>query len=264
MGLLFRKRIKIAPGLFINLSKSGASFTIGPKGANVNIGKRGAYFNTSLPGTGIYSRCKITNNTKMSTINIPNQEPNNSDDNNKFKTIPMLILLLVPVSLLLFHFYKTKEGVFWALIFICFFILIAFIIIKDIFFTPLTNYKSRIKNLFMEEFMQVKEDAEIELGKWKNGMRGCNDPTTLEYFDCFVENYVSDRLKSLVRKRQYRKDDFVRRIDKVIIVILDKLIENGKLHATDIFDCHKDINIYIIALKIWWIVGLQNLKLIAQ
>lgn len=249
MGLLFRKRIKIAPGIFFNLSKSGASFTIGPKGANVNIGKRGAYFNTSLPGTGIYSRSKITNNTKMSTINIPNQEPNNSDDNNKFKTIPMLILLLVPVSLLLFHFYKTKEGVFWALIFICFFILVAYIIIKDIFFTPLTNYKSRIKNLFMEEFMQVKEDAEIELGKWKNGMRGCNDPTTLEYFDCFVENYVSDRLKSLVRKRQYRKDDFVRRIDKVIIVILDKLIENGKLHATDIFDCHKDINVIHNSIK---------------
>ena len=43
MGLLFRKRIKIAPGIFINLSKSGASFTIGPKGANVNIGKNSAY-----------------------------------------------------------------------------------------------------------------------------------------------------------------------------------------------------------------------------
>lgn len=59
MALKYRKRIKIAPGVTINLSRSGASTTIGPKGACVNIGKNGTYLNTGIPGTGIYDRQKI-------------------------------------------------------------------------------------------------------------------------------------------------------------------------------------------------------------
>jgi len=56
----YRNRIKLAPGLNINLSKSGISTTIGPRGANVNIGKTGAYLNTGIPGTGLYNRTKIS------------------------------------------------------------------------------------------------------------------------------------------------------------------------------------------------------------
>ncbi|MDR2798261.1 MAG: DUF4236 domain-containing protein [Treponema sp.] len=37
----FRKSIKIASGLKINLSKSGISTTIGGKGLSANIGSRG-------------------------------------------------------------------------------------------------------------------------------------------------------------------------------------------------------------------------------
>ncbi len=59
MGLLFRKRIKILPGVTLNLSKSGVSATIGRKGMSVSIGKRGAYLNAGLPGTGIYSRTRL-------------------------------------------------------------------------------------------------------------------------------------------------------------------------------------------------------------
>jgi hypothetical protein len=55
----FRKRIKIAPGVNLNLSKSGVSGTFGVKGASVNVGKNGAFLNTGIPGTGIYDRQKI-------------------------------------------------------------------------------------------------------------------------------------------------------------------------------------------------------------
>ena len=44
----------------MNLSKSGASVSVGPKGARVSIGKSGAYLNTSIPGTGLYKRTKIS------------------------------------------------------------------------------------------------------------------------------------------------------------------------------------------------------------
>ncbi|WP_455137958.1 DUF4236 domain-containing protein [Thermophilibacter sp.] len=59
MGWRFRKTIKIAPGVKLNVSKSGVSTTIGTRGASVNIGKRGVYRNLSIPGTRIYRRDKI-------------------------------------------------------------------------------------------------------------------------------------------------------------------------------------------------------------
>jgi hypothetical protein len=49
---LFR-RIKIAPGVTINVSKSGLSTSFGPKGAKVTIGKRGIRKTIGIPGTGI-------------------------------------------------------------------------------------------------------------------------------------------------------------------------------------------------------------------
>ena len=59
MALFFRKRIKILPGVTLNLSKSGVSATVGRKGASVSVGKRGTYLNAGLPGTGIYSRTRL-------------------------------------------------------------------------------------------------------------------------------------------------------------------------------------------------------------
>lgn len=63
----YRNRIKLAPGLNINLSKSGISTTLGPRGASVNIGKSGTYLNTGIPGTGLYNRTKISSSEKNST-----------------------------------------------------------------------------------------------------------------------------------------------------------------------------------------------------
>lgn len=65
MAFKFRKRIKIAPGVSVNLSKSGVSTTIGGKGASVNIGKKGTYLNTSIPGTGLYNRQKLGQQQKV-------------------------------------------------------------------------------------------------------------------------------------------------------------------------------------------------------
>lgn len=56
----YRKRVKICPGVTVNLSRKGISTTIGPRGASVNIGKRGTYLNTCIPNTGLYKRTKLT------------------------------------------------------------------------------------------------------------------------------------------------------------------------------------------------------------
>ncbi|MBE6341348.1 MAG: DUF4236 domain-containing protein [Bacteroidales bacterium] len=44
------------------MSGSGPSFTVGRKGFGLTFGPRGAYMHTGIPGTGIYSRKKISTN----------------------------------------------------------------------------------------------------------------------------------------------------------------------------------------------------------
>lgn len=57
MGFRFRKRFKLAPGIRVNLSKSGASLSLGKPGSTLNLGKRGERVTTGIPGTGLsYSK----------------------------------------------------------------------------------------------------------------------------------------------------------------------------------------------------------------
>ena len=65
MAWNFRRRKKIAPGVYINMSKKGISTTVGPKGASMTFGPNGTYMNTSIPGTGLYNRQKIGNHGKQ-------------------------------------------------------------------------------------------------------------------------------------------------------------------------------------------------------
>ncbi len=54
MGFRFRKKIKIAPGIDLNLSKSGvSSVSAGRKGAMINLSKRGLKQTIGIPGTGL-------------------------------------------------------------------------------------------------------------------------------------------------------------------------------------------------------------------
>jgi|WetSurSiteA1Bulk_404760.scaffolds.fasta_scaffold00013_45 uncharacterized membrane protein len=57
MGFRFRKSIKIAPGVRVNIGKKGSSVSIGGKGATVNVSKKGTRTTVGIPGTGIsYSK----------------------------------------------------------------------------------------------------------------------------------------------------------------------------------------------------------------
>lgn len=59
MGWAFRRRIKIIPGVSINMSKRGISSNVGVRGASLTFSSDGVYQNLGFPGTGIYSREKI-------------------------------------------------------------------------------------------------------------------------------------------------------------------------------------------------------------
>ena len=53
MPLRFFRRVRIAKGLTLNLSKRGASLSAGRRGARVTFGRRGARATTGVPGTGV-------------------------------------------------------------------------------------------------------------------------------------------------------------------------------------------------------------------
>lgn len=64
MGLRFYRRMKIAPGVTMNLSKSGPSFSFGPRGLKYTVGRRGTRTTFGIPGTGLYytkSKCRKSN-----------------------------------------------------------------------------------------------------------------------------------------------------------------------------------------------------------
>jgi len=54
MGFRFFKRIGLAKGVTLNLSKSGGSVSVGPQGARLTLGPQGARISLGIPGTGLY------------------------------------------------------------------------------------------------------------------------------------------------------------------------------------------------------------------
>lgn len=76
MALRFRKSVKIAKGLKVNFSKSGASLSLGGKGHSVNFSKRGTRATIGVPGTGLsYS---AINKTTHSPTPRSNTHPSQS------------------------------------------------------------------------------------------------------------------------------------------------------------------------------------------
>ena len=54
MSFRFWRRIRVAPGLTLNLSKSGGSLSFGPRGAKFTVGSRGKRATVGLPVTGLF------------------------------------------------------------------------------------------------------------------------------------------------------------------------------------------------------------------
>jgi hypothetical protein len=58
MPLRFRRQIKIAEGVKLNLSKTGTSLTLGGKNVSLNVGRGGPLLTVDLPG-GFFIRKRL-------------------------------------------------------------------------------------------------------------------------------------------------------------------------------------------------------------
>jgi hypothetical protein len=60
MPLRFSRRLSIVPGLRVNLSKRGASLSVGHRGAWYTVGPRGQRATVGVPGTGVFWTEKVS------------------------------------------------------------------------------------------------------------------------------------------------------------------------------------------------------------
>lgn len=82
----FGKRIKLAKGVNLNISKSGISTTFRiMKGLSINTGTRGTFRNTGIPGMGLYDRTKISPGLPVNEIQTKTSV-NTSNSNLAFNT----------------------------------------------------------------------------------------------------------------------------------------------------------------------------------
>lgn len=113
----FRRRIKVLPGVSLNVSKKGVSTTFGEKEASITTGKNGTYLNTSIPGTGMYNRQKIgskksTNTKHYAQFNINNMSNNNNSGCLANGGLILTWIVLIFTALGVFAFNTT-----WGIIF---------------------------------------------------------------------------------------------------------------------------------------------------
>ena len=96
MAFRFQKRIKILPGVSVNLSKSGVSTSVGPKGAKFTVGRGQTRVTTGLPSTGL-SNTKIIKNTASTE---PRPAAPETDTKNLLIGIGFIAFLILMASLI--------------------------------------------------------------------------------------------------------------------------------------------------------------------
>ena len=153
MGWRYRKRIKILPGVHVNISKSGISTNVGIKGASVTFGPKGTYVNTGIPGTGLYRRDKVsldnisskstagdwsTGTEMVATENIGTQDDCFKTLENEITKIPVFkplyyfaffIAIIMPFIGLTLYAYG-EWWMFFSCLFVYFVQLIAFVVLN--------------------------------------------------------------------------------------------------------------------------------------
>ncbi len=109
MGFNFRKRIKLASGLWINLSKGFPSVSIGERGLTMNIDKRGMRTTVGISGTGLSYMTKTAKRSEgNSSPHVPptdkplHSSREDSGENTLKKIWPLIFAPLCGAVVLLF------------------------------------------------------------------------------------------------------------------------------------------------------------------
>jgi hypothetical protein len=92
MGFRFRRSIRIAPGIRVNISKKGvSSVSIGKHGATLNVGKTGVHETIGIPGTGLAYRTDNLAKSNEQPAQPPAQRPSPA----MVRIVGMILLILI-------------------------------------------------------------------------------------------------------------------------------------------------------------------------
>lgn len=95
MGLRFRRTIKIAPGVRLNIGKRGISTSIGKRGAGVTFGTKGTTAHVGIPGTGISYTTKVGSKKNHSNNSIPKTHQSQPSGCGCNSCLGLLVILLI-------------------------------------------------------------------------------------------------------------------------------------------------------------------------
>jgi hypothetical protein len=97
MGFRFRRSVRLAPGIRINLSKNGASLSLGRRGATLNFSGRGTKATVGLPGSGLSYSEMLQNGPPTA---LPREGPASGLAAAGWLTIGFLALAVILVALI--------------------------------------------------------------------------------------------------------------------------------------------------------------------
>ena len=75
MSVRFQRRIRLLPGVTLNIGKTGVSVTIGVRGARWTIGRRGHTASVGLPGTGLSYGKQVSHDSAVKMAKGTADEP---------------------------------------------------------------------------------------------------------------------------------------------------------------------------------------------
>lgn len=71
MGWRFFRRLRIAPGLWLNLSRGGVSLSAGVRGLRATVGRDRNRLTVGLPGTGLSFTKTTPHAGRSQTVDLP-------------------------------------------------------------------------------------------------------------------------------------------------------------------------------------------------
>lgn len=222
MGWNYRRRIKVAPGVRLNISKSGISSTVGVRGASITHGRKGTYINTGVPGTGFYRREKISNDrerTENTPISIDNSKSKTHVDGSGFLLFLLFGLPLIIMPIL--YFLNHRSTVFWFLTILYSIVYIGIVVLW-------------IRKQFMPKFDEVLEEAEKSLQNYN----GTEKKILQNFINCYKLSDKIDTLEKIVEelkcKTEKNNSKKLKRITHEKELELEKLVDELKQVQYDV------------------------------
>lgn len=85
--------MKIAPGVRLNLTKTGISARVGPRGAGATIGTSGTTVSAGIPGTGLHASQKLKSSKRRAAQQVTEDVPQETKTLGVFGWMGVLVII---------------------------------------------------------------------------------------------------------------------------------------------------------------------------